>query len=195
MRLLRASVLMALISMTAGCLSHREQRHVYSLDAPVDASSGAAGSLPVVQLKRVLIPDYLDTTDIELRAGAHEMRESKTGRFAERLSLGVTHALRTDLAARLPRYTVALTQPADAPARQILVDIDAFDVDSAGRCVLAADWTVVQNRKTVAVDRGTFRSAAKGTNPGDAAIVAAMAETVQQLAARIASSIDESQPN
>jgi uncharacterized protein len=141
-----------------------------------------------MQLQRVLIPDYLDTTDILLRVGAHELHESTTGRFGERLSLGITHALRSDLASQLPQYTLVLAQPADRPTRQIVVNVDAFDVWPTGRCVLVADWSVLgADRKTLlAADRGTFSTTAAGVNPGDGAIVAAMADAVRQLADRIA---------
>jgi uncharacterized protein len=138
----------------------------------------------------VLIPDYLDTTDILLRVGAHEIHESTTGRFGERLSLGVTQALRSDLAARLPLYTVTLAHRAEKPARQILVTVDAFDVWPTGRCVLVADWSILDadQRAVLSTDRGTFTTAA-AANPGDGAIVAAMADAVRQLADRIASTV------
>jgi uncharacterized protein len=190
---LRPLALAALISISTGCLSHRESRHVYSLDDAYDASMQAAAVVerPIMQLQRVLVPDYLDTTDILTRVGAHEIHESLTGRFGERLSLGVTHALRSDLASRLPQYTIVLAQSAERPARQILVNVDAFDVWPSGRCVLVADWSIVDadRRAVLATDRGTFTTvaAAGGVNPGDGAIVAAMAEIVRQLANHIAS--------
>src|SRR6202044_2808023 len=184
--------LVAWISVAAGCLSHHEYRHIYSLDGAVDVptQAGAVAERPVMQLQRVLIPDYLDTTDILLRVGAHEIHESATGRFGERLSLGVTHALRSDLASRLPLYTIALAQSADTRARQILVNVDAFEVWPTGRCVLVADWTILDadRRASLSAGRGTFTTAAAGVNAGDAAIVAAMADAVRQLADRIASS-------
>ena len=109
---LRPIALAALIAIAGGCLSHREYRHIYSLDGAADDATPrqAVPERPAVQLQRVLIPDYLDTTDILLRVSVHEIHESTTGRFGERLSLGVTHALRSDLASRLPLYTIALAQ-------------------------------------------------------------------------------------
>jgi uncharacterized lipoprotein YmbA len=187
---LRTLALAAFLPIAAGCLSHHEYRHIYSLDAAVDSpvQIAAVAERPLMQLRRVLIPDYLDTTDIVLRMGAHELHESPTGRFGERLSLGITHALRSDLAAQLPQYTVVLAQPADRPARQILVNVDAFDVWPNGRCVLVADWSIldVDRRTSLAGDRGTFTTTAGGINQGDGAIVAAMADAVRQLAGRIA---------
>src|SRR5580658_47957 len=157
---LRPLALVAWISVATGCLSHHEYRHIYSLDGAMDVptQAGTVAERPVIQLQRVLIPDDLDTPDILLRVGAHEIHESATGRFGERLSLGVTHALRSDLASRLPLYTIVLAQPAERPARQILVNVDAFDVWPTGRCVLVADWTLLDaDRRTVlSAEGGTF---------------------------------------
>jgi len=198
MKRLHPLALASLISILAGCLSHREHQHIYSLEGALGTptGAGAVAEHPVMQLQRVLIPDYLDTTDILLRVGAHEIHESVTGRFGERLSLGVTHALRSDLASRLPLYTIAVTQPAGGPARQILVNVDAFDVWPNGRCVLVVDWTILDaDRKALlSADRGTFTTAAAGLNPGDDAIVAAMADAVRQLADRIASTAEALPP-
>jgi uncharacterized lipoprotein YmbA len=160
--------LAAVIATSAGCLSTGNHRHIYSLDDAMDAQvqNGDIAKRPVMQLQRVLIPDYLDTTDILLRVGPHEIQESSTGRFGERLSLGVTHALRADL------------------------------VSPVGRCVLVADWSILDaNRQTVlSVDRGAFKTGAAGSRPGDGAIVAAMADAVGELAQRIASTIEALPP-
>lgn len=190
----RPLVLAALILTAAGCVSAREHRHIFSLDDAVEAPTqvGVVAERPVMQLQRVLIPDYLDTNDILLRMGAHEIHESTTGRFGERLSLGITHALRSDLASRLPLYTIALAQSAGGPARQILVNVDAFDVWPSGRCVLVADWTILDTdrRASLSVDRGTFATAATGGHPGDGIIVSAMADAVRQLADHIAATVE-----
>jgi uncharacterized lipoprotein YmbA len=195
---LRPLALVAWISVAAGCLSHHEYRHIYSLDGAMDVptQAGTVAERPVMQLQRVLIPDDLDTPDILLRVGAHEIHESATGRFGERLSLGITHALRSDLASRLPLYTIVLAQSAERPVRQILVNVDAFDVWPTGRCVLVADWTILDaDRKALlSADRGTLTAAAAGVNPGDGAIVTAMADAVRQLADRIASSAEALPP-
>ena len=89
-------------------------------------STAGAAAAPVLQLRRVLVPDYLDTTDILLRVGQHELQASHTGRWGERLSVGITHALRADLADRLPKDTVLLGPSADRSARQILVTVDSI---------------------------------------------------------------------
>jgi uncharacterized protein len=189
---LRSLLLAVWIASAAGCISRGEVRHSYSLDQAVEvpAPADAVSEHAAIQLQRVLIPDYLDTTDIVLREGAHELHESSTGRFGERLSLGITHALRADLAARMPQYTVTLAQSGRSTARQILVNVDTFDVWTSGRCVLVADWTVLDGERgsPIAAGRGTFTNAGAGAGvkAGDGAIVAAMADVVRQLAEHIA---------
>ncbi len=199
MRTLGAIALAVSISIAPGCLSQRERQHVYALDAAVDTSGNAEApvSRPKLQLQRVLVPEYLDTTDILLRVGTHEIRESASGRFGERLSLGIRHALRSDLAARLPLDSIGLAQPAEKPARQILVTVDGFDIWQDGRCVLSANWSILgaDRREVLTADRGTFITApAGGGISNDAAIVAAMANAVHQLADRIASTIQALPP-
>jgi uncharacterized protein len=187
-------IVMGLIAIVAGCVSQGPRRHVYALEAALDTptTAEAAAGGPELQLERVLVPDYLDTTDLLLRVGTHEIRESSTGRFGERLSLGITYALRSDLAAQLPTNTVALAQPAEKFARQVLVNVEAFDVWPSGRCVLVANWTILDRdrRAVLTTGRGTFVAASRsGDISSDAAIVSVMADAVGQLAQRIASAV------
>ncbi|MDB6082559.1 MAG: hypothetical protein JWN43_440 [Gammaproteobacteria bacterium] len=184
----RLIALMAVICV-GGCMSGRAQR-VYALaeaaHAPVEKGDAAA---PVLQIRRVLVPDYLDTTDILTRIGQHELHASSSGRWGERLSLGLTHALRADLAVRLPLVAVMLAPPPGKSDREVLVAVDALDVWPDGRCVLVANWTVVDRngRSVVTAGGGTFGTPPMRTvDPGDAAIVTAMADALAQLADSIA---------
>jgi uncharacterized protein len=185
-------ICVALISVVAGCMSGRA-RQIYVLSDAVDAppDNKAAMGRTQLQLERVLVPDYLDTTDILLRVGEHELHASSSGRWGERLSLGIMHALWADLAIRLPQDGITLARPAERSARQILVNVDAFDVWPNGHCVLAANWSILDTDRTVvlATGRGTFivppdRSA----KPSDGAVVSAMADALRQLAESIARS-------
>jgi len=74
------------------------------------AATVSQTGLPVVELKRVQLPDYLDTTDILERRG-NQLVPSSTGRWGERLSAGFSRALTGSLAARLPRMIVTATPP------------------------------------------------------------------------------------
>ena len=180
----------ALTSVVAGCMSGRA-RQIYVLSDAVDAppDKQAAMGRTELQLERVLVPDYLDTTDILLRVGEHELHASSSGRWGERLSLGIMHALWADLAIRLPQDGITLARPAERSARQILVNVDAFDVWPNGHCVLAANWSILDTDRTVvlATGRGTFIVPPdRSGKPSDGAVVSAMGDALRQLAESIA---------
>lgn len=184
----------ALLSLFAGCASH-PSRNIYVLNSASDSAVSTAGAAPapVLHLARVLVPDYLDTTDILLRVGQHEVQASDTGRWGERLSVGITHALRADLADRLPKDTVSLGRSSDRSARQIRVMVETFDVWADGHCVLKANWSLeAENRAVVKNGQGTFTApVAAGATGGDGAVVSNMANAVSQLADSIASAVKE----
>ncbi len=165
---------------------------LFVLAAPAAEDDQPATAGPPVQLQTVLVPDYLDTTDILVRAGPHEVVASRTGRWSERLSQGFTHALQAGLTSRLRNGRLTLNPPADPIAGQVLVTVDALDAWPDGHCVLAAHWTIL--RRATDADgqdgRGSF-TGPPSTTTDDAARVAAIAGVVDQLAARIAASVHE----
>jgi uncharacterized lipoprotein YmbA len=138
-----------------------------------------------LEVRRVLVPDYLDSTDILMRSGGEEVKVSATGRWGERLSLGLTHALAADLAARMPQYSI-VQDGSGKPQRQLRVTITELDLWQNGRCVLAANWTIVDQDSPIPVTSGsgTFDSqnAAGTTAVTDASLVEAVARTLGELA-------------
>jgi uncharacterized lipoprotein YmbA len=185
-----ALILVALTSVVAGCISGRA-RQIYVLNDAVDTplDSKAATGRTELQLERVLVPDYLDTTEILSRVGEHELHASSSGRWGERLSLGIMHALWADLAIRLPQDRVMFARAPEKSARQILVNVDAFNVWPNGHSVLAANWTILDTDRTVvlAAGRGTFIVPPdRSGKPSDGAVVSAMADALRQLAESIA---------
>jgi uncharacterized lipoprotein YmbA len=193
MRIRSAALVIALFSGAVGCAS-LPPRKIYLLNGASEAATevSAAGAAPSLRLDRVLVPDYLDTTDILTRAGAHELQSSQSGRWGERLSLGITHALRADLAVLMPAGGVVTTQPSGSGVRRLLVTVETFDVWADGHCILTANWTLLEKdgRDAVSTGRGAFTTpAAGGGIAGDAAVIAAMANAVSQLADSIASTV------
>lgn len=174
----------------SGCSAGPAQR-TFLLDAPLPAaaSQGSAAAGPAVQVQSVSLPDYLDTEEILTRDGAHELKASVSGRWGERLSAGMTQALTAALLSRLPAYQLEPARPTDRLARQILVDVAAFDVWRDGRCALSASWTILQpgTRAVQLNRRQVFLTPSPRTGPaGDTAVVTAMAATIDQLADAIA---------
>jgi uncharacterized lipoprotein YmbA len=181
----RSLVLLVLNSVVAACISSPEPA-TYVLSHAVDFTKETeSASGPVVQLRRVLVPEYLDTTDMIERVGQYQLKSSSTGRWGERLSLGITHALGSDLASRLPKNTVTFDHPAEKSVSQILVGVDRFDVWGDGHCVLTANWSILETHSGAVLTegRGNFVTMPmRGASPSDGAIVAGMADAVSELA-------------
>jgi uncharacterized lipoprotein YmbA len=148
---------------------------------------------PRLDVRRILIPDYLDGTDILMRSGSDEVKASATARWGERLSLGLTHALRADLSARMPRYSIVLD--GSSAQWQLRITINALDLWQNGRCVLAANWSIVDQESSLPVTSGsgTFDSLNAGgtTTVTDASLVEAVARTLAKLADSIATALTQ----
>jgi uncharacterized lipoprotein YmbA len=141
--------------------------------------------LPHIELKTVTAPDYLDTTDIVRRTASNEVIDSATGRWGERLSLGVTRALAADLARKLPNIVIE-SRGAYEPSRRLLVDVQRFEIGEDGHCTLAARWRVTSadGKVSSASEQGTFTETMNSTT--DAAAALAMTSAIDQLASQIA---------
>ncbi len=111
--------------------------------------------LAVVEVKRIRLPDYLDTTDILERRG-NQLVSSLTGRWSERLSVGMARALIASLASRLPHLVVTAT-PVGRPAMQILLDVAAFEARPDHQVDFVARWAIL--------DGSTAKCAARNRRP------------------------------
>lgn len=142
-------------------------------------------ALPVLEVTMVRLPDYLDRTDLLERNG-NQLMPSKSGRWGERLSVGMTRALASALAARLPNIVVTTSQPSKSPERRLLVDVSAFEARSDGQVALVARWTITDGSgRTVLVSEQTVLTEPV-TTMGDEGVVTAMTNAVDALASRIA---------
>jgi uncharacterized lipoprotein YmbA len=173
----------------AGCGSGAGMQ-TFVLDGSVPPAVGTSSEagLPVIELMPVSVPDYLDTTDMMRRAGINEVAASKTGRWGERLSVGVTRALAADLTRQLPTTMIATTE-GPVPVRRLSVAIDSFDAGKDGDCLLAAHWTLTtaDGSTSVAEDHATFTLPAGSTD--DAELAATMSRLIGTLADHVASTI------
>ncbi len=167
---------LATVLLLAGCASNPQRLFVLSPPAEPRQAVSPETTRPEFYLRPVVVPDFLDTTDILLRRGPNEITPSPTGRWGERLSDGITQALAAALGA-----PVMLDPAATGSARQIVVTVEAFDVQPNGACVLTAHWTIGNAR-----GRATVVTAGAAGPVDDAAIAAAMSATVVRLADAIA---------
>ncbi|WP_424140804.1 PqiC family protein [Roseomonas chloroacetimidivorans] len=180
----------------AACGSAGPPPVTYVLGPPEAGTEGSESltGRPVVEVKPVLLPDYLDVTDILVRRAANMVASSATGRWGERLSVGVTRALALGLTRRLPDIIVTTTEPTERPARQLLAEVETFEPRADGSVVLVARWRVLDGggRETLAGERVSLKESM--AEPGDAAIVAAMTQAVENLADRVAAGVRRAMP-
>lgn len=188
------SIALLAVMFLMGCGAPTPPPRNYVLSTPVEPVAGVVkeDGRPVVELRTLSVPDYLDTTDILQRDGRNELKASTTGRWGERLSVGMAHALVVSLSRRMPSLLITRSAISGQPARELRVDVEAFDVWPDGRCGLTARWTILRDDRTVeTAERGTFVAQARADASGisDAATVSAMTDAVEQLAARIAADL------
>jgi uncharacterized lipoprotein YmbA len=155
---------------------------------PARATTPLTGR-PIVELKPVRLPDYLDTREILVRRG-NQVVASESGRWGERLSVGITRALAVSLAARLPGLIVTTTPPVEQSARQVLVDVTSFEASGNQEVVLVARWSIIDGpgRFTLLSEQTALTEPITRTD--DSAVVIAMSRAVEDLASAIATGIE-----
>lgn len=159
---------------------------LYSLDLQdIAAPVRPLGAVPVViEVRRVTLPDEIDTQDLLTRDGRVLVR-SATGRWASRLSLQITGLVTAALAAQHPDTLVTAEAQAGPVALRLFITVSRLDVTPQGEAVLDADWQMVSSGSSRR-DRGSFHAAApQGGAMTDGAIAALTEAVVQKLAAAI----------
>jgi uncharacterized lipoprotein YmbA len=159
---------------------------LYTLGAPsIGSDATPLGKRPVViAVSRVTIPDELDTEDIVVRDGS-TLRRSTAGRWASRLSLGITDRITQRLAEQRPDALVTDRPLTDTPSYRVLVNIGRLDVTSGGVAVLDADWMIVPHDAGAPTRRDRGHFSATGAVGTDQDVVTLEGAVLDQLAAAI----------
>lgn len=184
-----ALALLGSCSLLAGCAS--PQLHIYTLGIPVHSDTKSLRVSPqttIVQLSRIVMPDYLDCQDIITRQG-EEIRRSPNSRWASRLSLSVTDLITNEVAATQHNILVTDQPLAQAADMQIMIAISEFDVDVSGHAILNAHWAIVPHDRHKPLIRNIAHLSASGPVKTDADTAALMRKLVVQLAEHISQSI------
>jgi uncharacterized lipoprotein YmbA len=173
-----------------GCASDPPPRiYVLGHAAAAGASQVPRMNLPVIEVRPVRIPDYLDTTDIVTRGPGNMIVTSRGARWGERLSVGISRDIAASLAYRLPRFAVTTSPPLDDADWTLGVDLEALDVVPDHDCDLMARWTLQHRRdggpaasdQVTLVENGSFRT--------DPQVVAGIENLLTRLAERISASL------
>jgi len=141
--MMRSAVLLTVLALAACGSSPKTE--FYTL-VPVTTATATRSDLKgaPIQIGRVALPSTLDRAALVIQGADAHVIVSDRDRWAGPLDTLVRQALSDDL--RTGLGTAAVLAPGDpAPAgkvRQLLVVIERFGADSAGRVVLEADWTV-----------------------------------------------------
>jgi len=180
----------ALLCVSLSACASSPPQMIYVLDATQSESAGTKSvqNLPALEVGPVVLPNYLDTTDIVRRNGA-QVVASSTARWGDRLSEGLRRALAAHIATEIPSVLVATNPTAQGPQYRLLIDIQTFEAQSENEVKLVAHWTLLDERtrkplitnKTVAIE--------KIQGVGDTGLVDAMNRATVYLSKQIAAQI------
>jgi hypothetical protein len=152
------------------------------------AATGAMG----IGVGPVLLPGYLDRSQIVIRTGADRVELSMFHRWAEPLADGIARTLADEIGARVPTDRIVAFPWRGVVARviqyQVVVAVLRFDGRPDGDVTLDTRWRILgRDGDELAFRRTTVTEAAAGR--GYEAMVAAMARAVVALGQAIAAEI------
>lgn len=160
--------------------------HAASHGAPHATPHGTSlGAKPVViAVARMALPDEMDNEDIVFRDG-NILRRSQKGRWASRLSVGMTGRLTDLLARRRPAAVVTDRPLTEAPTYRLMINVSRLDVSHTGAATLEADWLIVPANPAQPVRRGRTRFSVNGPVASDQDVVTLVDELTDRLAGAI----------
>jgi uncharacterized protein len=138
----------------------------------------------VISVSAINVPNDVDGTDIIVRDGS-VLQRSRTGRWASRLSDGVTSRLAERLAERYPQMLVTTTPVSDTPAVSIRINVSRLDIGADGTGVLEADWTTVPADPRQPERRRRVPLVQTVSSPPHADVVALVGQLIDALATDI----------
>lgn len=178
-----AAVSICLAGLATSCAS--PPLNLYTLGDPASPGSQPLGGHSIViEVRRVAVPDFLDSQDILVRNGNTLVRSSQ-GRWVSRVSLGVTTYLTARLAQRRPDALVTDQPQIETPNYRIFITIATLDVTTAGTATLEADWLIVPRNPDQPTRRDRGRFTASGPAATDQDVVALYTAVLTQLTAAI----------
>jgi uncharacterized protein len=155
--------------------------------------SSVAATGPVgIGVGPVILPSYLDRSQIVIRTGADRVELSMFHRWAEPLADGIARSLAEEIGARVPTDRIVTFPWPGVVARviqyQVVVAVLRFDGRRGGEVTLDTRWRILgRDGNELAFRRTTVIEAAAG--PGYEPMVAAMARAVVTLGQEIAAEI------
>lgn len=131
------------------------------------------------EVRRVQMPEYLDSYDIELRTSDYVVKRLHSAKWAERLPVAMTRLLQQTIDEKL-------VDKRDLPY-QVDVGVDTFEPQPSGQVVLSARWKVTdtRDRHVVARDDALIQEPLPGAQRHADAVGRAMSTAVRELGLQI----------
>jgi hypothetical protein len=152
------------------------------------AATGAVG----IGVGPVLLPSYLDRSQIVVRPGADRVELSMFHRWAEPLADGIARTLAEEISARVPTERIVIFPWPGVVARviqyQVVVAVLRFDGRPGGDVTLDTRWRILgRDGDELAFRRSTVieTAAGRGYEPMVAAMARALVTLGQEIAAEI----------
>jgi hypothetical protein len=171
--------------------------HFLLTPMPAGGSAAAGADSLAVGLGPVKLPAYLFNSSLAVRNGVNEVDYLPSALWAERLDSGFQRVLAANLAIALPTDRIHLSAwQSDAVTAEVYVTLEQFDVDSAGRGVLVAQWRIQSPGGEKILKAGVSRLARPGPPPdnGAAGTVATLSELLADFSRELAKSLQGAVP-
>jgi uncharacterized lipoprotein YmbA len=180
-----------IVATLAGCAGSAPKATYLAL--PSVAASAAASGTPVqsraIVLRRIAVPEYIDSREVRYRAANSEITSFPNTLWAERMELGMTRELTAGMRNRVPDWLVCNGTCGDRRVDAVLsVDWSTLDLDrSSHRLSVDAQWVLIDNTAKPGQPSPNGRLVRTITLAGDGAddYAAAIAAAVDQLAADV----------
>lgn len=173
-------------------LGQAPARSVESTARASTERSNAAGAAVGIGVGPVIIPGYLDRSQIVTRRGTDHVELSMFHRWAEPLEDGIARVLAEEIGARVPTERIVMFPwwgaVAQALQYQVVIAVLRFDGRAGADVTLDTRWRILgRDGGELAFGRSTVVEAT--TDSGYEALVAAMTRTVRTLGQEIAAEI------
>lgn len=198
MRAITQIMLIVGVVVVSGCARSPSSKFylLSALPQSVATVSGEQISGPVVLIRPLNFPDYIDRPQIVVRENNFELHFSETHRWAEPLQDSFLRVLAENLEARIAPGRVVLygEMMPGQPNYQLFVDILRLDADRTGRqVILKVNWTLSEGTGKKLFRSLTSEFSVPLANDNYETIAAAHSQAVAAFAQRVADAVREEQ--
>lgn len=170
-RTVQSLLVLALGLTLTGCLGFlrpAQSSTRYFVLTPLATGPGPAAQKNsiAVGVGRVRVPAYLLNTSLAIRRGEHEVEYASMAAWGERLDAGVQRVLAANLSTALPTDRVHLSAWLKEDVRaEVYIILEQFEVDAAGRGILAVRWRIRAPGGAAILNAGRTRLEKPGPAP------------------------------